>query len=477
MSSDTKNKIRVRFAPSPTGHLHIGGVRTGLFNWLFARHEGGSFILRIEDTDRSRSTDESIKGILEGMEWLGLTWDEGPFRQTNRMELYRAAGERLQKEGKAYPCYCTAEELEARRAEAMRRGKTPKYDGRCRNRTGPTPNRAPAIRFASPQDGQTIIHDLVKGTVVFENEQLDDLILIRSDGTPTYNLSVVVDDTDMKISHVIRGDDHLNNTPRQIQLYTALGYSIPRFAHVSMILGTDKSRLSKRHGATSTLAYREMGYLPEAVLNYLARLGWSFGDQEIFSIKELIEKFDITQLGKSAAVFNPDKLLWLNSHYIHHSDSGVLAQKLRPFIIKEGIITEPDTTDGTHMIKIVSSLKERSRTLVEMAQSALYFFHDDYPMDEAARKKFLTPAIAPVLEELAQRLEKLTPFSVPEIEKVFSALLQEKGLKLSKLAQPVRVSLTGRTVSPGIYEVIEILGPRRTLDRLRRALLLIEGSG
>jgi glutamyl-tRNA synthetase len=462
--------VRVRFAPSPTGHLHIGGVRTGLFNWLFARNRGGVFILRIEDTDRTRSTEESIEGIIEGMDWLGLKWDEGPFRQTDRFDHYRAEVDRLLREGKAYRCYCTAEELEARRAEAMKRGLTPKYDGRCRGRTGPVPGRSPAIRFLCPQEGQTVVEDLVKGTVVFENAQLDDLILIRSDGTPTYNLCVVVDDVDMKISHVIRGDDHLNNTPRQVQLYRALGHPVPRFAHVSMILGEDKTRLSKRHGATSTLAYREMGYLPEALLNYLARLGWSSGDQEIFSIQELIEKFDLNALGKSAAVFNPEKLLWLNGHYIHHGDSRTLAARLLPFIVGEGILSPDERPDEAVMLKMVGALKERSRTLVEMAQAARYFLRDDYPVDEAARAKFLVPGIGPALGDLVGRLEKLDSFSVPQIEKAFAALLEDRGMKLSKLAQPVRVALTGRTVSPGVYEVIEILGKEKTLARLKQAL-------
>ncbi len=470
MQNDSKGKVRVRFAPSPTGHLHIGGVRTGLFNWLFARHEGGTFILRIEDTDRSRSTDESIEGIIEGMRWLGLTWDEGPYRQMKRLDLYRAEAERLEKKGKAYPCYCTAEELEARRAEALRRGQTPKYNGRCRGRPAPIPGRVPAIRFAAPQTGQTIVQDLVKGTVTFDNSQLDDLILLRSDGTPTYNFGVVVDDSDMKITHVIRGDDHLNNTPRQVQIYDALGYSIPQFAHVSMILGADRTRLSKRHGATSTLAYREMGYLPEALLNYLARLGWSSGDQEIFSLGELISKFDLKQLGKSAAVFNPDKLLWLNSHYIHHGDSRKLAEKLKPFIQKEGILSNDSHPSETLMIKIIDALKERSRTLVEMAQATRYFFREDYPLDEAARAKFLTPSITVVFHDLIARLEALEDFSIPEVQKIFTSLLEEKGMKLSKLAQPVRVALTGRTVSPGIFEVIDILGKDRSVARLRKAV-------
>jgi glutamyl-tRNA synthetase len=402
------------------------------------------------------------------MRWLGLAWSEGPYRQTDRIEAYRTQAERLLREGKAYLCYCTAEELEARRAEALRKGLAPKYDGRCRHRTGPPPDRPGAIRLAAPQTGQTVVEDLVKGTVVFDNTQLDDLILLRSEGTPTYNFAVVVDDMDMKITHVIRGDDHLNNTPRQIQIYKALGYPMPRFAHVSMILGPDKTRLSKRHGATSTLAYREMGYLPEALLNYLARLGWSSGDQEIFTLDEMVSKFDLDQVGKSAAIFNPDKLLWLNGHYIHHADPKPLAERLTPFLVKEGI--PADGLDEGPLLKVVAALQSRSRTLVEMAQSSVYFFKDDYPVDEAAASKFITPAVAPVLEELVRKLAALSDFSAPVIEKLFTEILSEKSLKLSQLAQPVRVALTGRTVSPGIYEVMEILGRERTSMRLKKAV-------
>jgi glutamyl-tRNA synthetase len=463
-------KIRVRFAPSPTGHLHIGGVRTALFNYLFARRHGGTFILRIEDTDRSRSTEESIEQIIEGMKWLGLAWDEGPYRQTDRLERYQAQAQRLLEEGKAYPCYCPPEELEARRKEAIAKGWTPRYDGRCRDRREPVAGIQPALRFKAPQTGQTAVEDLIKGSVVFDNAQLDDLILLRSDGTPTYNFCVVVDDVDMKITHVIRGDDHLNNTPRQVQLYRAFGYETPHFGHVSMILGSDKARLSKRHGATSVLAYRDMGYLPEAVVNYLVRLGWSAGDQEIFSLDEMIQKFDLAQVGRSAAVFNPDKLLWLNSHYIHHSRPDRLTQSLRPFLMKEGLLTEGQPVDELRLRRIIVSLQERSRTLVEMAQSAVYFFSEDYPVDEKAREKFLTPAVKPALEALRSKLASLSVFHTPTIEKAFKEVLERLGLKMSELAQPVRVSLTGRTVSPGIYDVLEILGKERSLARLQRAI-------
>ncbi|HDK17461.1 MAG TPA: glutamate--tRNA ligase, partial [Nitrospirae bacterium] len=331
-------KIRVRFAPSPTGFLHIGGARTALFNWLYAKHNNGTFVLRIEDTDRTRSTDEYIDAILEGMKWLGLDWDEGPFRQTGRFDIYRSYADKLITEGKAYYCYCSPEELDARRKEAMSKGQALKYNGKCRNLKEPVSGITPVVRFRMPQEGQTIVDDLIKGSVSFENKQLDDLIILRSDGSPTYNLTVVVDDVDMEITHVIRGDDHLNNTPKQIQLYKSFGYPMPKFAHLPMILGSDKARLSKRHGATSVMAYYEMGYLPDALVNYLVRLGWSYGDREVFTREELIKYFSFENVGKAAAVFNPEKLLWLNSQYIMNSSSEKLAGLVMPFLIKEGVI-------------------------------------------------------------------------------------------------------------------------------------------
>ena len=465
----TPNPIRVRFAPSPTGHLHIGGVRTALFNWLFARHHKGVFILRIEDTDTSRSTDESIHGILEGLKWLGLNWDEGPFRQTERLELYRKHVEQLLAHGSAYHCYCSPDELEARRAEAMARKQTPKYDGRCRDRTTPVPGRAPAVRLKAPQTGQTVVHDLIRGDVVFENAQLDDLIILRSDGIPTYNLCVVVDDADMKISHVIRGDDHLNNTPRQMQLYDAFGYPPPQFAHVSMILGPDKARLSKRHGATSTLVYREMGYLPEALLNYLARLGWSSGDQEIFSLQEMIDKFEIEQVNSSAAVFNPDKLQWVNSHYIKEGDPAELARLLRDHYLAEREPAARSIPDE-QMLRITKALQERTKTMAEMADLSMCYVEEEINPEPAAAAKFLTPAIKPALADLTNRLDTLPAFDEPALHAAFDAVTAAHQLKMAQLAQPVRVALTGRTVSPGIYEVLAILGKERSLSRLKKAL-------
>lgn len=473
-----KTAVRVRFAPSPTGHLHIGGARTALFNWLFARHGGGSFILRIEDTDRSRSTDEYIGAIIAGMQWLGLDWDEGPFRQTERFDIYRAAVERLMAAGHAYHCYCSAEELEQRRQEALAAGRLPKYDGRCRNLTGPVAGRTPAVRFRMPEAGDTAVNDLIKGTVVFDNSQLDDLIIMRSDGTPTYNFVVVVDDVDMGITHVIRGDDHLNNTPKQIHIYRALGYETPGFAHLPMILGADKARLSKRHGATSVMAYREMGYLPEALVNYLVRLGWSYGDQEVFTREELIRYFSFDNVGKSSAVFNPEKLLWLNGQYIMASAPERLADLVMPFLVAEGVISKDDCLDMAWLGKAVITLRERAKTLVELARSLCYYIADDVVYDEKSKSKFLTAQIRPCLSELREGLAGLADFSAAGIEKAFRTVIEQHNIKLGALAQPARVAMTGGTESPGIFEVIEVMGKEKALRRLDRALeSIVETEG
>jgi len=466
----TVSNVRVRFAPSPTGALHIGGVRTALFNWLFARHHNGKFILRIEDTDQTRSTDESIKIILDGMKWLGLDWDEGPFRQTERMDIYKEHVDRLLKAGKAYYCYCTPEELEARRKAAMAAGKPPKYDRTCRSLTAPVEGRTPAVRFLSTDEGQTIVRDMIRGAVTFENQQLDDLIIQRSDGFPTYNFAVVVDDVTMRITHVIRGDDHLNNTPRQIQLYQALGYEPPEFAHLPMILGPDKTKLSKRHGATAVTEYIELGYLPEALVNYLSRLGWSSGDQEIFSRQELIDKFSLDSVGKAPSVFNPEKLLWLNHHYIQQADAGRLAELVLDLLKKDGIVKPGCEPDTEWFKKLVAILTERSHTLVEMKTGALPFLTEAIAMDEKARAKHLTQDVAPLLSELVRRLQSIEHFTHAEVEKVFNAIVAENGIKLGKLAQPVRVALTGGTVSPGIFEVLEVMGKEKAIKRIEAAI-------
>ncbi|MCA9497573.1 MAG: glutamate--tRNA ligase [Nitrospira sp.] len=464
------SEVRVRFAPSPTGFLHIGGVRTALFNWLFARHEGGTFILRIEDTDRDRSTDDAIQIILDGLKWTGLNWDEGPFRQTDRLELYRDRAMDLLNRKLAYWCVCTPEELETRRKEAQAKGESIKYDGRCRHRGISDPVEPAALRFLTPQEGQTVVNDLIKGRIVFDNTVMDDLIILRSNGYPTYNFSVVVDDGLMNISHVIRGDDHVNNTPRQVPLFSALGFPVPQFAHLPMILGADKTRLSKRHGATSVLAYKEMGYLSEALINYLVRLGWSHGDQEIFSIQEMVDFFDFKQVQASAAVFNPEKLRWVNAQYIRNGDSKQVADALRPFLQSAGY-------DDTSLARIpggaealIPPLRERSETLLDIVQGAVPYLAEPMTMDEEAAKKHLSPAIVPSLQAFADQVEADADFSKETLERILHDLIERQGLKMGKVAQPLRVALTGRTVSPGIYEVMALLGKERSLQRIRAGI-------
>ena len=468
--------VRVRFAPSPTGYLHIGGLRTALFNWLFARRHGGKFILRIEDTDRDRSTDAAIDAIVNGLRWVGLDWDEGPHRQSDRLDLYRQKAMALLERGQAYWCVCTPEELEARRKEAQAKGEPLKYDGRCRERGLTAPTEPAALRFRSPQEGQTVVEDLIKGTIVFENTVLDDLIILRSNDYPTYNFSVVIDDALMEITHVIRGDDHVNNTPRQVPLFEALEYPVPKFAHLPMILGADKARLSKRHGATSVLAYQEMGYLPQALVNYLVRLGWSHGDQEIFSIQEMIEKFSFDHVQSSAAVFNPEKLQWLNAEYIKQGEPRHIADLLLPFLEKQGYDRDGLVQPQGGLEAVVPHLRERAKTLVEMVDWTLPYIMEPVAMDEAAAEKFLTPAIAPSLNKFAERVKTVDPFSKETLDPVLQTILEEDHLKMGKFAQPLRVALTGRTSSPGIYEVMELLGKDRTLKRLEQALHRIPAS-
>jgi glutamyl-tRNA synthetase len=464
-------QIRTRFAPSPTGYLHIGGARTALFNYLFARHYDGKFILRIEDTDRERSTPEAIQAILDAMKWLALDYDEGPFYQRERYPLYKDKIRELLAKGHAYPCTCTPAELDAKRQLAMKDKRKPMYDGTCR----PAENMIPAlptdkpftVRFRSPRGGSTVVKDLIKGEVVFDNRELDDLIIARSDGAPTYNFCVVVDDIDMKITHVIRGDDHLANTPRQIQLYQALGHELPQFAHVPLILGTDKARLSKRHGATSVMVYRDMGYFPEAVVNYLVRLAWSYGDQEIFSRADLIEKFSLENIGKSAGVFNPEKFLWVNFHYLKSRPAAQLADEVVPYLQAKGY---PVPADKKWLEKMIATLQERAKTLTELVEMARYYLTDEITLDEKAAKKFLTQEASAPIETLIDKLSVLSEFIEPAIEQAFTNTLNEHGIQMGKLAQPVRVALTGGAMSPGIHEVIAVLGKERTLKRLNRAL-------
>jgi len=459
-------EVRVRFAPSPTGALHIGGARTAVFNWLFARHYRGKFILRIEDTDRTRSTEESIAEILDAMTWLGLDWDEGPFRQSDRLSIYQEHAQKLLETGRAYRCYCTPEELETRRKEAQSQGRVYRYEGKCRDLKLHPEGKPFAVRLVTPDLGSIEVHDLVRGNITFDAKEIDDFVIQKTDGFPTYNFAVVIDDVTMNITHVIRGDDHIANTPKQILIYQALGYEAPKFAHVSMILGSDKTKLSKRHGATSTIAYREMGYLPEALVNYLTRLGWSYGDQEIFSKEELIEKFTLENVGKSPAVFNPEKLLWLNGWYIRNKPAEEVAKLVIPFLEKKGFRVALDEK----LIKIVESLRERAKTLVDLADSADYFFLDEVKYEDAARKKFLTPEVVPIFETLIDQLSTLEDFTAPELQKVFTDIIEKRGLKLVQIAQPVRVALTGGTVSPGIFEVMEILGKDKVIEKLKSAV-------
>jgi glutamyl-tRNA synthetase len=461
-----KSKVRVRFAPSPTGSLHIGGARTALFNWLFARHEGGTFILRIEDTDRERSTEEFTATIMDGMKWLGFDWDEGPYHQMDRMDLYREHVDKLLKEGKAYRCYCSAEELEAKRQAMLASGRKPKYDGTCRNRTN-FPDAPYAIRLKSPQEGVTAIDDVCRGHIEFDNRELDDLIILRSDGTPTYNFTVVVDDVTMNITHVIRGDDHLNNTPRQVLIYQAFGYPLPIFAHLPMIFGPDKKKLSKRHGATAVIDYKAMGYLPEAVVNYLARLGWSYKNQEIFTREEMIEKFDLSVVGKAPSVFDIEKLQWVNSQHLAKYSNEQLVDLASPFLKELGFTID----DRTYAAKALASERERGRTLKELALISAFYFRDHIEYDPAAAGKWLGEKGKDVLKKLRDRLATLDDFSEPQIAKVFEEILAELNLKMLDVAQPCRVAMTGTTVSPGIHLVLTILGKKRVLTRIERAIL------
>ncbi len=467
------NTIRVRFAPSPTGHLHIGGARTALFNYLFARHNGGTFILRIEDTDRTRSTDEYIEAIIDGLHWLGLEWDEGPFRQTSRIDIYRSYIDRMIQEGSAYYCYCAPKVLEEKRKAALKSGGALKYDGRCRELATVPADRTPAVRFKMPQTGQTVINNLIKGEVVYENEQFDDFIIQRSDGTPTYNFVVVVDDVDMGITHVIRGDDHLNNTPKQIHIYRALDFPVPEFGHLPMILGSGRARLSKRHGAESIHAYREMGYLPESLLNYLVRLGWSFGDQEIFTRTELIEKFSLENVGKAAAIFNPEKLLWLNAEYIKNYNPDDLIPFVLPFLVKKRVVEPVYEHDKKWLSLAIKTLQERSRTFIELANSLTYYIAENIEIEEKAEKKFINEKTKPYLLDVAEGLSHIRDFSSNNIEEIFFEIMEKHDVKLGKIAQPVRVAVTGGTASPGIFEVLEIVGKEKTIRRLEKAIRMI----
>ncbi len=480
------SEVRVRFAPSPTGSLHVGGARTVLFNWLFARHAGGVMVLRIEDTDVERSTETSVDAIIDSLKWLGLDWDEGPivggdygpYFQSERLDIYREYADKLIKSGYAYPCYCTPEELNEARKAAMKQGRPPGYSGRCRDlspeerRSKEAEGRQPALRF-KVAEGETVVNDLVRGDVVFRNEFIEDFVILKSDGYPTYNFAVVVDDALMRITHVIRADEHLPNTPKQIMMYEALGFELPEFAHVSMILGKDKTKLSKRHGATSVTQYRDAGYLPDALVNYLVLLGWAYdAEQQIFGREELIEKFTLDKVSKNPAIFDPDKLLWMNGYYIRETENDTLVELAIDHLANAGLISsEPSHEELTKTQAVVAILKERIRTVSDIVDQGDFFFTEDVAFDEEAFQKFLTRDYVPeTFKALKPRLEATSPFNKQTVEKVIRGYAKEVGRKAGEVIHPLRVALTGRSVSPGIFEVIEILGKDTCCRRINSAL-------
>jgi len=446
--------------------LHVGGVRTALFSWLYARRMGGKFILRVEDTDRERSTDEAVRVILEGMQWLGLSADEGPYYQTQRFDRYREVIRGMLDDGTAYHCYCTKQELDAMREQQIARKEKPRYTGVCRNRHEPRPGVDPVVRFKNPLDGSVVVNDLVHGAVTFQNKELDDLIIARSDGTPTYNFCVVVDDMDMGVTHVIRGDDHLNNTPRQMNMLLALGAKVPIYAHVPMILGPDGAKLSKRHGAVSVLQYEEEGYLPDALLNYLVRLGWSHGDQEVFTREEMIAAFDIHDVNKAASAFNPEKLLWLNQQHMMRAEPASLIPHLRAQLCRQGV----DSDDQKLLEGVILAQRERAKTLKEMAQNSRFFFIDRVEIDPKAAAKHLSGDGIQVLGKVRAQLASLSEWTAAAIHGALNDLATNLQAGLGKIAQPVRVAVTGTAVSPPIDMTLALLGRDRTLARLDAAL-------
>jgi glutamyl-tRNA synthetase len=458
--------VVTRFAPSPTGMLHVGGVRTALFSWLYARRTGGKFILRIEDTDRERSTAEAVQAIVEGMAWLGLDADDGPYYQTQRFERYAEVLAQMLRAGAAYQCYCTKEELEALREQQLARREKPRYPGICRERTAPRPGVEPVVRFRNPVDGVVVVQDLVHGAVTFQNAELDDLIIARSDGTPTYNFSVVVDDMDMGITHVIRGDDHLNNTPRQMNMLQALGATVPVYAHVPMILGPDGTKLSKRHGAVSVLQYEEEGYLPDALLNYLVRLGWSHGDQEIFTRAEMIAEFDIHDVNKAASSFNPEKLLWLNQQHMVRASPAALIPHLRAQLRRLGC----DSADQALLEGVIVAQRERAKTLKEMAHNSRFFFTDTIEIDPRAATKHLAGDALQMLATVREQLGALPQWNAAAIHGLLIELAARLQTGLGKIAQPLRVAVTGTAVSPPIDATLELLGRERALTRIDAVL-------
>ena len=464
--------VKTRFAPSPTGYLHIGGARTALYSWLYARKTGGVFALRVEDTDRERSTDESVQAILEGMEWLGLEYDEGPIFQTHRFDRYAEVIQQLMDSGDAYHCYCSREELDTMREQQRENKQKPRYDGRCRTRTEVPEGIEPVIRFKNPVEGDVVINDLVKGDIVINNRELDDLIIARSDGTPTYNLTVVVDDIDMGMTHVIRGDDHINNTPRQINIMRALGAEIPAFAHVPMILGDDGKRLSKRHGAVGVMQYRDEGYLPEAVLNYLIRLGWSHGDQEVFSRAEMLEFFELEDIHGAASAFNTEKLNWMNQQYLKSLPSDVIAGHLQWHLDNQAL----DISNGPAINDVIDAQRDRAKGLVDLVETSRYFFEDFESYDEKAMKKQFKRGVDDTLQALHAKLSALSHWNPEAIQAAINSTCEDLELKLGKVGPPLRLAVAGTPMSPGLDITLNLVGKERTLERITRAIETIKAA-
>ncbi|MDK6707856.1 glutamate--tRNA ligase [Proteus mirabilis] len=461
------SKIKTRFAPSPTGYLHVGGARTALYSWLFSRHNKGEFVLRIEDTDLERSTQPAIDAIMDGMNWLNLNWDEGPYYQTKRFDRYNQVIDQMLAAGTAYRCYCSKERLEKLREDQMAKGEKPRYDGCCRHGDhNHTPDEPHVVRFLNPQEGSVIFDDKIRGPIEFSNQELDDLIIRRTDGSPTYNFCVVIDDWDMEITHVIRGEDHINNTPRQINILKALGAPVPEYAHVSMILGDDGKKLSKRYNAVSVMQYRDDGYLPEALLNYLVRLGWSHGDQEIFSIDEMIKEFTLEAISKSASAFNTNKLLWLNHHYINTLPAEQVAVHLDWHIKQQNI----DTSNGPSLVELIKLLGERCKTLKEMAESCHYFYVDFDSFEETAAKKHLRPVARQPLEVVRDKLSAITDWTAENVHKAIQETAEELEVGMGKVGMPLRVAVTGAGQSPALDVTVHAIGKARSIARINKAL-------
>ncbi|MFN3505114.1 MAG: glutamate--tRNA ligase [Caldimicrobium sp.] len=458
-------KVVTRFPPSPTGHLHLGGARTALFNYLFAKHHGGKFILRFEDTDRERSKEEYVISIKEALEWLGLVWDEGPYYQSMRLVLYQEYAKKLYEEGRAYYCECSKEVLEEKKKALLERGLKPRYDGTCREKNlPPGPGRALRIKVLNPTE--VVVEDLLRGKIIFPPDEIDDFIILRSDGTPTYQFAVVIDDITMGVTHIIRGDDHISNTPKQLIIYQALGVELPFFAHIPMVLGPDGARLSKRHGAKSILEYRDEGYVPEAVINYLARLGWGYGDQEYFTMEELIEKFDLMRINLSPARFDPEKFLSFNAYWLKTLDSTKILSHLKPFLSSYSI----EKFEESYLLKIIESVKVRTKTLKEMAEMIDFYFVEELNYKDELLAKYVTPQIKPLLGELLKNIDNLNFEDEKEVENYFRNFSERAGIKLKDLAQAIRVALTGKTVSPPLFEVMKLLGKEKVKKRLKKVL-------